>query len=72
MLSMVQITPGMDLATMAAALSENFRQIESENRTKIIRDEDGKARILIGRSPKGEYLIAVSTKGKDVLEALGT
>lgn len=71
MISRVEITPNMDMQAMATAINDNFRQIEAENRTKIIKDEDGVARIMIGRTPKGEYLIAVSAKGKDVLEAIG-
>jgi hypothetical protein len=60
----------MDLPTLTNALNDMFRQIESENRTQVIKDEDGKNRILIGRAPKGNYVVAISKKGVDVLEAL--
>lgn len=55
---------------LVQAINENFRQIESENRTQIIRDEDGVNRILIGRGPDGKYRIAVTKPGIDVVTAL--
>ena len=61
----------MDQQTLVNAINDNFRQVESENRTKIITDENGQRRIIIGRSPKGEYLVAISAQGVDVIEALG-
>lgn len=70
MLSPIQLTPNMDMSTLTNALNDMFRQIESENRTQVIKDEDGKNRILIGRAPKGNYVVAISKKGVDVLEAL--
>lgn len=70
MISPIQLTPNMDLPTLTNALNDMFRQIESENRTQVIKDEDGKNRILIGRAPKGNYVVAISKKGVDVLEAL--
>lgn len=69
-LSRIPITPNMDTEAMAQAINQNFEQLESENRTKVIRDEDGVNRILIGRGPKGNYVIAISVKGKDVIQAL--
>lgn len=71
MLTPIQLTPNMDMGTLTSTLNDMFRQIESENRTQVIKDEDGKNRILIGRSPKGNYVVAISKKGIDVLEALG-
>ena len=70
MISPIQLTPNMHIATMVNAINDVFRQIESENRTQVIKDEDGKNRILIGRAPKGNYVVAISKKGVDVLEAL--
>ena len=70
-LSRIPITPGMSPEAQAQAINQNFQQLESENRTKIIVDEDGTNRAIIGRAPNGEYLIAISAKGKDVLTALG-
>lgn len=70
MLSPIQLTPNMDMTTLTTAINDMFRQIESENRTQVIKDEDGKNRILIGRAPKGNYVVAISKKGVDVLEAL--
>lgn len=70
MINPIQLTPNMDMSTLTNALNDMFRQIESENRTQVIKDEDGKNRILIGRAPKGNYVVAISKKGVDVLEAL--
>lgn len=70
MISPIQLTPNMDMSTLTNALNDMFRQIESENRAQVIKDEDGKNRILIGRAPKGNYVVAISKKGVDVLEAL--
>lgn len=70
MISPIQLTPNMDMSTLTNALNDMFRQIESENRTQVIKDEDGKNRILIGCAPKGNYVVAISKKGVDVLEAL--
>ena len=70
-ISPIRLTPNMDPQTMVQAINDNFRQLESENRTKIIKDENGQQRVIMGRAPNGEYLIAISAKGKDVVEALG-
>lgn len=70
MINPIQLTPNMDMATLVNAINDMMRQIESENRTKVIKDEDGVNRILIGRAPNGEYLIAVSAQGIDVIDAL--
>lgn len=71
MISPIQLTPDMDMGTLVNAVNNNFRQIEAENRTKVIRDELGSNRIIIGRAPNGEYLIAISAEGVDVYDALG-
>lgn len=60
----------MDQATLVNAVNDMMRQIESENRTQIIKDEDGNNRTIIGREPDGHYVIAIVPKGKDVLTAL--
>ncbi len=69
-LSPIQLTPGMDNAIMVSAINNNFRQIEAENRTKVIKDETGVNRIIIGRFPDGTYGLAISISGVDVLNAL--
>ena len=71
MINPIQLTPNMDMATLVNAVNDMMRQIESENRSKTIVDEDGVKRAIIGRTPNGEYLIAISAKGIDVIEALG-
>lgn len=70
MISPIRATPAMTTADLANVINDLADQVESENRTKVIRDEDGVNRILIGRGPKGNYVIAISVKGKDVIQAL--
>lgn len=70
MLSPIQLTPGMDSGTQVSAINNNFRQIEAENRTKIIKDETGDNRIILGRFPDGSYGLAISVPGVDVVEAV--
>lgn len=60
----------MDMATLVNAINDTFRQVESENRTKVIKDENGQNRMILGRAPNGEYIIAISAKGIDVLDAI--
>lgn len=69
-LSRIPITPGMTPQAMAQAINQNFEQLESENRTKVFKDESGVSRILIGRTSKGKYVIAMSKEGIDVEKAL--
>ena len=71
MINPIQLTPNMDMATLVNAINDMMRQVESENRSKTIVDENGVKRAIIGRAPNGEYLIAISAKGIDVIEALG-
>lgn len=70
MLSPVKLTPNMEMGTLVNAVNNNFNQLESENRTKIIKDENGVNRILIGKNPKGVYGIYITKPGKDVLVEL--
>lgn len=69
-LSRIPITPNMDTDAMAQAINQNFEQLESENRTKVIRDENGQNRILIGMQPNGKYGVYITKPGVDVLEEL--
>lgn len=72
MLSPIQLTPNMDTATLVNAVNDSFRQLESENRTKIIKDESGNNRIILGRFPDGTYGLAISKAGRDVVADLGS
>jgi len=65
-ISPIQLTPGMDNGTMVSSINNNFQQIESENRTKVIKDENGDSRIIIGKFPDGTYGIIISKPGIDV------
>ena len=58
-LSVIPLGPGMDSATRDNAINNNFRQIEAENRTKVIKDKEGKEQILIGQNPDGRYGIYI-------------
>ena len=68
--SPIQLTPNMDTATLVSALNDMMRQLESANRTQIIKDENGENRVLIGRAPKGNYVVAITVPGKDVIKEL--
>ena len=70
MISPIRATPSMTTADLANVINDLADQLESENRTRIMRDEDGTNRVLFGKAPNGEWLIAVTAKGVDVLEAL--
>lgn len=65
----IQLTPNMDMATLVDAVNQNFRQIEAESRRKVITDEDGNDRIVIGKQENGDYAIKVSAEGVDADDA---
>lgn len=71
MISPIQLTPGMNIQQIATAVNNTFQQIESENRTKVVKDESGNNRIILGRFPDGTYGLAISKPGRDVLKDLG-
>lgn len=64
--SPIQIAPGTDGDTLANAINENFQQIASQDRSRTISDESGTPRIIIGKSPKGNYGLYISKPGVDV------
>ncbi len=55
----------MDMATLINALNQNFNQVQSQDRRKVITDEDGNDRIVIGKQEDGRYAIKVTEEGKD-------
>lgn len=59
----------MSQQVMVDAINQNFRQIEAESRRKVVTDEDGFDRILIGKKEDGKYAIKVSAPGYDVDDA---
>lgn len=71
-LSRIPLTPGMDENTMINIINTNLQQIEAENRTKVIRDEQGDDRIIIGRMPDGSYGIIISNEGYSVYDVFPT
>lgn len=70
MISPIRATPNMSMTDLVNAYNDLADQIESENRTRIMRDEEGKDRVIFGKTPNGEWLIAISAKGVNVIEAL--
>lgn len=70
MLSPITLTPNMDSKTLVSSVNNNFKQIQDENRTKVIKDENGINRILIGKNPKGVYGIYITKPGFDVVKEL--
>lgn len=63
--SYIKLSPQMDMATLINALNQNFNQIQSQDRRKVITDEDGFDRIVLGKQENGSYAIKVSEDGKD-------
>ena len=68
--SPIQLTPNMDMQTLVNAINENFRQLELENRTKIMKDEEVTQRLLLGRAPNGEYLLAITDQQRNIIDEL--
>lgn len=64
--SYIKLSPQMDMATLVNALNNNFNQVQSQDRRKVITDEDGKDRIILGKQDDGTYAIRVAGVGKDV------
>lgn len=64
--SYIKLSPQMDMATLINALNTNFNQIQSQDRRKVITDEDGLDRIVLGKQEDGTYAIRVTGVGKDV------
>lgn len=64
--SYVKLSPQMDTATLINALNQNFNQVQSQDRRKVITDEDGNDRIVLGRQDDGTYAIRVSEAGRTV------
>lgn len=56
----------MDMAALVNALNQNFNQVQSQDRRKVITDEDGNDRIVLGKQDDGTYAIRVAGVGKDV------
>lgn len=60
--------PNMSYAQFVNIFNENMDMLDNVNKTQIIKDDTGTARIIIGRFPNGEYGIIMSKEGKNVLE----
>lgn len=56
--SFVKLAPNMDTSLLANALNTNFNQVQSESRRKVVTDESGINRIIIGKLDDGTYGIA--------------
>lgn len=64
--SYIKLSPQMDIATLINALNQNFNQVQSQDRRKVITDEDGNDRIVLGKQEDGTYAIRVAGVGDDV------
>src|SRR5690606_32555005 len=64
--SYIKLSPQMDMATLINALNNNFNQVQAQDRRKVITDEDGNDRIVLGKQDDGTYAIRVAETGKDV------
>jgi len=62
----LKLTESMPQNVMIDAINQNFRQIEGESRRKVVTDENGYDRIIIGRQEDGTYSIKVSGTGVSV------
>lgn len=65
----LKLTPDMPTNVMVDAINQNFNQVEAESRRKVVTDEDGHQRILIGKKETGDYAVKVSSPGYDVEDA---
>lgn len=70
MISPIRATPNMSMADLVNAYNDLANQIESENRTQVIKDENGVNRIIMGKFPDGTYGFAITQVGVDVMEAI--
>ncbi len=70
--SYIKLSPNMDMATLINALNTNFNIAQSQDRRKVITDEDGNDRIIIGKRDDGTYGIKMSEKGVGVGDATPT
>lgn len=64
--SYIKLSPQMNTATLVNALNQNFNQVQSQDRRKVITDEEGNDRIVLGRQENGSYAIKVSAPGYNV------
>jgi len=62
----LKLTTSMPQNVMIDAINQNFRQIEGESRRKVVTDENGYDRIIIGRQEDETYSIKVSGIGVNV------
>lgn len=67
--SYIKLSPQMDMATLVNALNTNFNLIQSQDRRKVITDEDGTDRIVLGKLEDGTYALIITPKGVDVNSA---
>ena len=65
--SYIKLSPNMNTATLINALNTNFNIVQSQDRRKVITDENGTNRIILGRFPDGSYGLIISKPGVDVL-----
>ena len=64
--SYIKLSPNMDMATLINALNTNFNIAQSQDRRKVVTDENGDDRIIFGRLPDGTYGLVISKPTVDV------
>lgn len=67
--SPTEITPNMDKGTQASVINNNFKQLVADSVTRVVTDNDGNGRVLIGRKADGSYGVDVSLEGREVVGA---
>jgi len=70
--SYIKLSPQMDMATLVNALNQNFNQVQSQDRRKVITDENGNDRIILGKRDDGTYGMKISEIGTSVGSATPT
>lgn len=65
----LKLTTSMPQNVMIDAINQNFNQIQLQDRRKVITDEDGTDRIVLGKLEDGTYALVITRKGVDVNSA---
>lgn len=69
-LATIRLSPNMSYDQLIQVVNENFALLENINVSQTFRDEQGTNRIILGRFPNGEYGLAISKPGEDVVALL--
>lgn len=64
------IGPNATLEDVIQVMNENLADIENRLNKFIVKDETGKHRIILGKDPNGQYVLAISEDDYDVIDVL--